>query len=163
MATVFIPSLMQNLTGGQSRVEVEGSTVRQIVESLEKAYPGMKERLVDKHKIKPNISVAIDGEVTPWACLRRSVRVARYTSCPPSEAGPAKKCEPSQGIEQVIRRADAAVRVASALHFPRQDPHPDPDRSADCPRPFLGRVRPVLSRAEGEGGQTSAHACQNRY
>ncbi len=71
MATVFIPSLMQNLTGGQSRVEVEGSTVRQIVESLEKAYPGMKERLVDKHKIKPNISVAIDGEVTPMGMLEK--------------------------------------------------------------------------------------------
>ena len=71
MATVFIPSLMQNLTGGQSRVEVEGSTVRQIVESLEKAYPGMKERLVDKYKIKPNISVAIDGEVTPMGMLEK--------------------------------------------------------------------------------------------
>ena len=31
----------------------------------------MKERLVDKHKIKPNISVAIDGEVTPMGMLEK--------------------------------------------------------------------------------------------
>ena len=71
MATVFITSLMQNLTAGQSKVEVEGSTIRQIVENLEKAHPGMKERLVDRHKIKPNISVAIDGEVTPIGMLEK--------------------------------------------------------------------------------------------
>ena len=69
MATVFIPSLMQNLTGGLHRVEVEGSSVRQIVESLEKAHPGIKERLVENNRIKSNISVAIDGEVTPLGML----------------------------------------------------------------------------------------------
>ena len=41
MATVFIPSLMQSITGGQQTVEIEGSTVRQIFENLEKAHPGM--------------------------------------------------------------------------------------------------------------------------
>ena len=71
MATVFIPSLMQNLTGGQQRVEVEGSTVRRIVDNLEKAYPGIKERLVENNRIKPNISVAIDGEVTPLGMLEK--------------------------------------------------------------------------------------------
>ena len=71
MATVYIPSLMQNLTKGEHKVEVPGSTVRQIVESLEKAYPGMKERLVDSNRIKPNISVAVDGEVTPLGMLEK--------------------------------------------------------------------------------------------
>ncbi|MCH8108920.1 MAG: MoaD/ThiS family protein [Chloroflexi bacterium] len=71
MATVFIPSLMQNLTGGESRVEIQGSTVRQIVENLEKAFPGMKQRLVEDNRIKPSISVAIDGEVTPMGMLEK--------------------------------------------------------------------------------------------
>lgn len=71
MATVFIPSLMQALTGGKHQVQVQGSTVRQIVESLEKAYPGIKERLVENNRIKPNISVAIDGEVTPMGMLEK--------------------------------------------------------------------------------------------
>ena len=69
MATVFIPSLMQNLTGGKKRVEVEGSSVRRIVDNLENAYPGIKERLVENGRIKSNISVAIDGEVTPMGML----------------------------------------------------------------------------------------------
>ena len=69
MATVYIPSLMQKLTDGSSKVEVVGSTVRQIVENLEKDYPGMKDRLVDDNRIKGNISVAIDGEITTMGML----------------------------------------------------------------------------------------------
>ena len=71
MATVFIPSLMQSITGGQQTVEIEGSTVRQIIENLEKAHPGMKERLVADNRVKPNISVAVDGEVTPLGMLEK--------------------------------------------------------------------------------------------
>ena len=71
MATVFIPSLMQTITNGEQQVQVEGATVRQVVESLERAYPGMKERLVEGNRIKPNISVAIDGEITPLGMLEK--------------------------------------------------------------------------------------------
>ena len=62
---------MQTLTGGESKVEIQGSTVRQIVENLEKAFPGMKQRLVEDNRIKPSISVAIDGEVTPMGMLEK--------------------------------------------------------------------------------------------
>ncbi len=71
MATVFIPSLMQSLTAGEHQVQVEGATVRQIVNNLDSAYPGMKERLVEGNRIKPNISVAIDGEITPLGMLEK--------------------------------------------------------------------------------------------
>jgi len=71
MATVFIPSLMQNLTGGRHQVEVQGSTVRRIIDSLESEYPGIKARLVDSGRLKPNISVAVDGEVTPLGMLEK--------------------------------------------------------------------------------------------
>ena len=42
MATVFIPSLMQKLSDGQTRVEVEGSNVRQIVDNLDAQYPASR-------------------------------------------------------------------------------------------------------------------------
>lgn len=71
MATVFIPSLMQSLTEGKSQVQVEGSTVRQIINNLDGEYPGVKARLVDGDRVKPNISVAVDGEVTPLGMLQR--------------------------------------------------------------------------------------------
>ena len=71
MATVFIPSLMQKLSDGKSRVEVEGSSVRQVVNNLEAQYPGFMERLVEDGRIKGNISVAIDGEITPLGMLEK--------------------------------------------------------------------------------------------
>ena len=39
MATVFIPSLMQKLSDGNNSVQVEGATVRQIVNNLDDIYP----------------------------------------------------------------------------------------------------------------------------
>ncbi len=71
MATVYIPSLMQKLSDGKSKVEIEGSSVRQIVNNLDAAYPGFKERLVEDGRIKGNISVAIDGEITPLGMLEK--------------------------------------------------------------------------------------------
>jgi|TARA_B100000809_G_scaffold151887_1_gene149227 molybdopterin synthase sulfur carrier subunit len=62
---------MQGLTEGKRRVEIEGATVRQIINNLETAFPGMKERLMDEGEIKPNISVAVDGEVTTLGMLEK--------------------------------------------------------------------------------------------
>lgn len=69
MATVYIPSLMQKITDGHSKLEVEGTTVRQIITHLEHQFPGIKERLVEDNRIKGNISVAVDGEITPLGML----------------------------------------------------------------------------------------------
>ena len=71
MATVFIPSLLQHLTDGKERVEVPGSSVRQVVNNLDEMHPGIKARLVDGYKIKSNISVAIDGEVSALGLLEK--------------------------------------------------------------------------------------------
>ena len=71
MALVFVPSLMQPLTGGNDRIEVAGSTVRQIVDNLDAEYPGVKDRLVEDRRIKPNIAVAVDGEITPLGLLEK--------------------------------------------------------------------------------------------
>ena len=71
MATVYIPSLMQKLSDGNSKVEVDGASVRQIVNNLDAQYPGFKERLVEDGRIKGNISVAVDGEITPLGMLEK--------------------------------------------------------------------------------------------
>ncbi|MEE9324490.1 MAG: MoaD/ThiS family protein [Dehalococcoidia bacterium] len=71
MATVYIPSLMRDLTGGQDKIEVPGSTVRQIIDNLDSAYPGIRDRLVENNRIRPNISVAIDGQVAPLGMLEK--------------------------------------------------------------------------------------------
>ena len=71
MATVFIPSLMRELAGGQDTIDVPGATVRQVIDNLEKACPGIKVRLVENNRVKGNISVAVDGEVTPLGLLEK--------------------------------------------------------------------------------------------
>jgi len=71
LATVYIPTLLQPLTGGRSSVQAEGSTVRQLIDNLEEAYPGLRDRLLDQGRLRPNISVAVDGEVTPLGLLEQ--------------------------------------------------------------------------------------------
>ncbi len=64
MALVFIPTMMQNLTDGTAQVQIEGRTVRAIINHLEERFPGMKERLFQDGDIRPDIAVAVDGEVS---------------------------------------------------------------------------------------------------
>ena len=63
MAVVWIPALIRPLTEGKSQVVVEGETVRAIVEALEARYPGVAARIVEDDRIRPGLSVAVDGTV----------------------------------------------------------------------------------------------------
>ncbi|HEV7865810.1 MAG TPA: ubiquitin-like small modifier protein 1 [Acidimicrobiia bacterium] len=45
--TVRIPTALRTLTGGASEVSIEGSTVGELLKSLDAAHPGMAERLFD--------------------------------------------------------------------------------------------------------------------
>lgn len=63
MATVWIPALLQPYTGGSRFVEVEGLTLRQVIERLGQCYPGLSDRLLDEEgRLQPEIAAAIDGE-----------------------------------------------------------------------------------------------------
>jgi len=73
MAEVWIPPQMQNVTGGQEKVMVDGSTVRQLVNNLEKQYPGLKLMLYDEEEddIMPGLAVIVDGEASQLGLLER--------------------------------------------------------------------------------------------
>lgn len=45
--TVRIPTQLRPLTGGASEVVVEAGTVREAIAALERAHPGIGERLLD--------------------------------------------------------------------------------------------------------------------
>jgi sulfur-carrier protein len=47
MATVFIPTPLRRLTGGQSKVNENAATVGELIQNLENQYPGIKEKLLD--------------------------------------------------------------------------------------------------------------------
>ena len=71
MATVFIPTMLQSLSGGTKQLSIDGANVRQIIDALDELYPGMKSMLVDEGRIKPNVSVAIDGEIARIGLLEK--------------------------------------------------------------------------------------------
>jgi molybdopterin synthase sulfur carrier subunit len=63
MATVFLPTPLRRLTEGKSKLEVEASTVAELVDVLERDYPGMRERLCDETgEIKRFINLFVNGE-----------------------------------------------------------------------------------------------------
>lgn len=45
MATVYVPTPLRRLTGGQGKVEVNGTTVAEVLDALERAFPGMDREL----------------------------------------------------------------------------------------------------------------------
>jgi molybdopterin synthase sulfur carrier subunit len=45
--SVRIPTTLRPLTGGQSEVKLEGATVREVLDGLDGAHPGFKDRLLD--------------------------------------------------------------------------------------------------------------------
>ena len=71
MVTVYIPTMLQRLTSGVKRVDIEAANVRQVVDGLERLYPGVKESLVDDGRIRPSISVAVDGEIARLGLLEK--------------------------------------------------------------------------------------------
>tara|TARA_B100000941_G_C28147405_1_gene370758 strand:- start:257 stop:493 length:237 start_codon:yes stop_codon:yes gene_type:complete len=77
---------MQKLTEGQNQIAVKGETVRQVIDALEERYPGFKDRIVEKDRIKTEIAVAIDGEVVT-AGLRARVRPDSEVHFLPALAG----------------------------------------------------------------------------
>ena len=62
MATVFIPAMLQSLTGGVTQMQIAGNTVRALINALEERFPGFKDRLLQDGDLRPDIAVAVDGE-----------------------------------------------------------------------------------------------------
>ena len=63
--------MLQKMTDGAQKVDMEARNVRQVIERLEELYPGIKDRLLEDGDIAPNIAVAIDGDVAIMGLLQR--------------------------------------------------------------------------------------------
>lgn len=60
---VRIPTPLRKLTNGQEEVSVEAKTVGELIDALEKNYPGMKERLCDETgKVRRFINLYLNEE-----------------------------------------------------------------------------------------------------
>lgn len=72
--TIRVPTTLRTLTGGESQVQVEASTVQEALDALEAAHPGFSDKLLDADgslRRFVNVFVAdddvrfLDGMATP--------------------------------------------------------------------------------------------------
>ena len=60
---IRIPTPLRKLTKNQEVVEAEGATIRELIESLERTYPGLKERICDdQDQIRRFVNVFLNDE-----------------------------------------------------------------------------------------------------
>ena len=57
MATVFLSAGLRRFAGGLERVEIEAATVRELIDALDRRFPGIGDPL------RGGTAVAIDGEI----------------------------------------------------------------------------------------------------
>lgn len=70
MATVQIPQPLRVYTRDQAIVTAEGKNVRQLINALESAYPGLKNALMEDEKLKADVALAVDGKFTRLGLLQ---------------------------------------------------------------------------------------------
>jgi len=60
---VRIPTPLRKLTAGADEVNLEGATIGDLIDNLEAAHPGMKERLCDENgEIRRFVNVYLNDE-----------------------------------------------------------------------------------------------------
>jgi molybdopterin synthase sulfur carrier subunit len=87
--TVRIPTTLRPMAGGNSTVQVEGATLAEVIEALESAHPGLKDRLLDESGAMRkfvNIFVA-DDDVRYLDGLATAVPAGETVSIIPAVAG----------------------------------------------------------------------------
>ena len=87
--TIRVPQPLRNLTGGESTVKTEGSTLGEAVEQLELSYPGMRERLMDESgQIRRFVNIYVNGDdVRFLEGLGTALQVGDEVSIVPAVAG----------------------------------------------------------------------------
>jgi molybdopterin synthase sulfur carrier subunit len=59
---VRIPTPLQRLTNGKAEVECGAQTINDLIETLEKDFPGIKERLTDGGRVRRFINIYVNDE-----------------------------------------------------------------------------------------------------
>jgi len=62
MTTVRIPPTLRTETGGERQVQVQGGTVRELLDDLMARFPGLRPQLVEDDDIAPFVNVYVEGE-----------------------------------------------------------------------------------------------------
>ena len=61
-STVRIPAQLRTLTGGNDEVKASGATVGEVIDDLEKHFPGIRERLLDDKGVRRFVNIYLGDE-----------------------------------------------------------------------------------------------------
>ena len=88
-ASVRIPTILRSYTGGAKEVTAEGTTLAELLDSLEAAHPGIKERVVDEAgELRRFVNVYVgDEDVRFVGGLEAKVEDGAKVSIIPAVAG----------------------------------------------------------------------------
>lgn len=84
--TIWIPPVHRDLTGGVEHVQIEATTVGEVVIALDACFPGIAMRLMQEGKLRPGIAVAVDGVIATRG-LRQRLTTASEIHFVPAMAG----------------------------------------------------------------------------
>ncbi len=89
MPTVYIPSPLRRVTGGQSKVQVTGRTLGAVLTNLERHYPGVKKQVCDDSgEVRSFINIFVNGtEVRQLQGLETALTETDEVSIIPAMAG----------------------------------------------------------------------------
>lgn len=59
---IRVPTILRNYTSGEKAVQAEGATVTEVIDNLDGAHAGIKERLVEGGEIRRFINVYVNDE-----------------------------------------------------------------------------------------------------
>ena len=62
MITVRIPTPLRTLTGGNDQVQVAGATLREVIDTMEKQHPGIRDRLLDDKGVRRFVNIYVGDE-----------------------------------------------------------------------------------------------------
>ena len=86
--TVRIPTPLRTLTAGKDEVEAKGATVREVIEDLERKYPGIKDRLCDEKGVRRFVNIYQNEEDIRFLdALETAVKDGDSISVVPAIAG----------------------------------------------------------------------------
>lgn len=86
---VRVPTPLRKLTQGADEVDVQGDTVKSLVDDLERKFPGIKERICDETgKVRRFVNIYVNGDdIRFLKNLETSVRDGDSISIVPAIAG----------------------------------------------------------------------------
>jgi molybdopterin synthase sulfur carrier subunit len=87
--SVRVPTILRPYTQGASEVSVEGSTLSEVLESLDSSFPGIKARVLDDSgELRRFVNVYVDNDDVRFAeGLQTNIKDGGQVSIIPAVAG----------------------------------------------------------------------------